>query len=94
MHAILKEILRNLKRHRGNAQWQEPEREPAQGEVRGFKWSFPNGRGLTLLLQPSGEIQVTRTGPDLPEEERRKFLLASNELEKMRVLYQWAAGAS
>lgn len=93
MHATLKEILRNLKRHRGTAEWREPEREPAKGEIRGFRWEFSNGRKLTLILEAPDRIQVTKDGPDLPADEPRAFALASNELEAMRALYRWAAGA-
>lgn len=92
MHVILKEILRNLKRHRGTAEWQEPAREPAAGEVRGFRWEFPNGRKLELLLEPPDQILVTKDAADLPPDAARTFTLSANELETMRALYRWAAG--
>ncbi len=91
MHAILKEILRNLKRHRGTAQWVEPEREPTVGEVRGFRWEFPSGRRLTLMLEESGQIQVTKETTGFEPLEAESLSLASNELEKLRELYRWVA---
>lgn len=93
MHTVLKEILRNLKRHRGTAEWREPEREPAVGEVRGFRWEFPNGRKLTLMLDPPGRVLITKEAPDLSSEESLPSSVASNELEIMRGAYRWAAGA-
>jgi hypothetical protein len=92
MNATLKEILRNLKRHRGTAPWYEPAREPATGEVRGFKWQAPSGRTLMFLLDASGRILVTRGESGVTASEAEPIVLASNELEVMRDHYQWLAG--
>jgi len=92
MNATLKEILRNLKRHRGTAPWYEPAREPATGEVRGFKWQAASGRTLIFLLDASGRVLVTRGEPGVAATDAEPIILASNELAVMRDHYQWLAG--
>ena len=93
MNAILKEILRNVKRHRGEMAWHEPARDPETGEVRGFKWALPNQRSLVLTLDPQANtVRVDRESPELPEAELRSYILPANDLVKIRALYRWVAG--